>query len=419
MDGYELWRNACGKLGITLRYFALCLILEAQDKYPFKVAYFRPIDVRVTRLLHGETDLITEPLETPRDLPHYFEPKCNRCMANYEKDIHEDFHYIHAGRIEISRSTQGHIQIIKNGVNDEIKDFAVAPHPLDSNFSLGKLNAFRIDIMNSNGYVRAASVRENDPNLANGSKLLFQWRKSKATQELIHAYAEDLELPEDKLIVEVKNVCIQLRGVYLHPDLVIDFACWISPKFKILTQRILRDHFRFEAQARVTELSLELSQSHSKIDRLESRIIQLQKSVDQTNSTLEPLRNFRDKSISFIDTRIDRISCSVSENLEHRFILSRIEPKKEYDYVITRIQKRNRNAALLNKAQDLGVRLITIYEIQSANPINLTHQVAKIQGVTRFKQFIKISIAEQHFLLAVDEIVRRDVCDYKIIKSEI
>ncbi len=51
--------------------------------------------------------------------------------------------------------------------------------------------------------------------------------KTGKTKEIIAAYSEELKISIDELIIMVSDVCVQLKGIYIHPDLIIEYASFL------------------------------------------------------------------------------------------------------------------------------------------------------------------------------------------------
>ena len=370
--------NDLKRMGICPWYFARCVVLKYQDLEPEKVSRYYPVDVRVTELFHGENELKTRPRETPRDLPHFFEPTCERCMGAFEASI-VDHHFTHT----VTHATRGYIETIQNSM----KTFAIGQHTQDPRFSFGMFGTFRIDIMNENGYVRAASIRENAVGLGVGEKKLSSWMRTQATAELISVLAEDLGVQRDSMIHRVTDSVNSLRGAYLHPDLVVDYAQWISPRFKILTQKLVREHFKNESQQR--------------IQSLEHNIEEIKNEMRYTNEKIDFAFNFFQ-------------SCFPLPAPKYRLIVARFsfELREEHGtsrYSVFCVEKRYRNESVSGEV---------IYEVEAPQQLNISWEVAKIPGVVRDGNFIRLQprkncsreMCEVYFLEFVNHLVHSVGC---------
>lgn len=66
-----------------------------------------------------------------------------------------------------------------------------------------------------------------------GGKTISHWLSNNQTTELIACKSADSGIPTSELIVVVKGGEPSLQGTWLHEDLALPFAQWLSPKFYI------------------------------------------------------------------------------------------------------------------------------------------------------------------------------------------
>lgn len=71
-----------------------------------------------------------------------------------------------------------------------------------------------------------------------------EFLSAESTRRFIHALAEDLSTSAKVIVPTVKLVEVHRGGIapgtWMHPDLAIEFARWLSPKFAIWTNRVVR-----------------------------------------------------------------------------------------------------------------------------------------------------------------------------------
>uniref|UniRef100_A0A6C0CBN0 KilA-N domain-containing protein n=1 Tax=viral metagenome TaxID=1070528 RepID=A0A6C0CBN0_9ZZZZ len=104
---------------------------------------------------------------------------------------------------------------------------------INESYSYGKCNKFTIVIMNINGFINVSKLC-NDI-----GKRYSNWTRNSTVIELIDALAESLNITADELMVSAKNEKNNLRGTYVHPQLMIHVAYWCSPIFAVkVGQRI-------------------------------------------------------------------------------------------------------------------------------------------------------------------------------------
>uniref|UniRef100_A0A6C0C9D6 KilA-N domain-containing protein n=1 Tax=viral metagenome TaxID=1070528 RepID=A0A6C0C9D6_9ZZZZ len=113
---------------------------------------------------------------------------------------------------------------------------------IDSKYSYGYYGTFRVILMNDNGYINATKL------CALVGKRFYDWKENKVSIELISALATETEISVIDLIRKVaggKNV--DIRGIYVHPDLIPHIASWASPNFAVKVSKIVREHFAKKA----------------------------------------------------------------------------------------------------------------------------------------------------------------------------
>lgn len=344
---------------------------------------------------------------------------------------------------ENPEKVKAHIDSVSNEKNKSVKNLIVSPHPLNANFSKGRFYKFYIDIRNSDGYVRANSIRENASNLNDDEKNVKMWKKNKKVQEYVIVVSKNLNLSPNSLIISVTDVCNDLRGIYIHPKLIVDYASWISAEFKFYTEEIVLEFFNAEKakklKAELKKTKIELKKSKNKIKKKEDKIDQLTEKIDcilESNKRLEKTVNRTDRTLTnictYAETRNRRLTVAVPPSKSHIFVIWRVIPNKSSHlfgkinrYAMARILKNSYRITKKNRMADLDAELKTIYKIAFANPIELSSEVVKILGVKRHHSSIEllfyedsIEKTEENFIAEVQKIVNRDIDDYISILNE-
>lgn len=105
---------------------------------------------------------------------------------------------------------------------------------IDEKFAWVYYGQIKLIIMKDNGYVHVSKLCNE------GGKKYGNWKRSKQADHVIKCLLETLNLKsESDLIINVHNIRIGLRGTYVHPDLIIHIAMWISPMFSIYVNFIV------------------------------------------------------------------------------------------------------------------------------------------------------------------------------------
>ena len=113
---------------------------------------------------------------------------------------------------------------------------------------------------NDDDYVNAASLSRLYFEKTGKKKPPAYWLRSKEAEEYIDYVSTQVGIPSAQLIrVEVGGNLQDEQGTFMHPDLIIPFATWLSPEFsyrvtKIVQQRMVEEHFSVSYPIRVREL---------------------------------------------------------------------------------------------------------------------------------------------------------------------
>lgn len=110
--------------------------------------------------------------------------------------------------------------------NIKLKDFNV--HYMIINYG-----DIKLQIMKKNGYINVTNLCKI------GGKLFADYNKNKYSKELMNCLSKNLGIKTDELTIFINNGN-EFKGTFAHPDLVIHIAMWISPKFCIMVNEIIK-----------------------------------------------------------------------------------------------------------------------------------------------------------------------------------
>ena len=108
----------------------------------------------------------------------------------------------------------------------------------NNEYVYGKFGDFKVIIMKKNGYINASKLCEQD------NKQLRSWIRNDSSQKLIETvknmvYEKTGEKTE--VIIKINNITNNLRGSYVHSDLIPHIASWVSPDFAVKVSTIMND----------------------------------------------------------------------------------------------------------------------------------------------------------------------------------
>lgn len=102
-------------------------------------------------------------------------------------------------------------------------------------------------------------------------KLVGDWLRLKSTEEFVNALSSDMQIPISALIKVVKGGNAE-QGTWLHEDVALEFARWLSPKFAIWCNRRIKELLTKGttsiAQLSRKELALMVIQAEEEKERL-------------------------------------------------------------------------------------------------------------------------------------------------------
>lgn len=170
-------------------------------------------------------------------------------------------------------------KVVKNIIFEDIND----------DYSYGKLGPFNVMIMNKNGYVNATKLCKDD------GREYYKWSENKRSKELMKALGEinsskmrpRIRGGYDGPFIKVNNTINLTRGTYVHPELIIDIACWCSPTYALKVNRIM---IEYHAKEYIEEKDKMLKKKDDKIDKMSKKMdtmIEGNKELIKGNKTLK------------------------------------------------------------------------------------------------------------------------------------
>lgn len=87
----------------------------------------------------------------------------------------------------------------------------------------------------SDGYINATAMCKA------AGKLIADYIRLKTTKEFLEELSSDMGIPISELIQLVKGGNERLQGTWVHPDVAIHLAQWLSPRFSVLVAKWVRE----------------------------------------------------------------------------------------------------------------------------------------------------------------------------------
>jgi hypothetical protein len=269
---------------------------------------------------------------------------------------------------------------------------------INNEYGYGKYGLFEVVMMHSNFYINATKMckdynekHELDSDFK--KKEFFSWKRLESAKNIIKFVANKLSIPkEEMLITNIKGTKKVTYGTYIHPDLALVVAQWISHDFYWNVNEIIKKHFSQEA----------LEKKNKIIDKQKNEINGLENKVDDLNNKMDKVLNNNEKLL-----KQNKILLKKADNTEQRVIELLAESQKlsnwlyssndkkvvatgkkgdnnvllivknnsdaadDYKYSVFRIQQKNMNSSLGNHLEIFPDMQIILLVDESPNAVNL------------------------------------------------
>jgi uncharacterized coiled-coil protein SlyX len=242
---------------------------------------------------------------------------------------------------------------------------------INDEYSYGKYGPFNVIMMNNNGYVNATKLCQLDE-----TKKFKNWKANKASESLIKGMSKLLHMKESELIICISGggSNTKISGTYVHPDLIIDIASWISLKFKLLVSEIVKERFAENVNKVKEALEEECKKKDDKIDKLSKEVKKqtaiMEKQSAKMDKLLEQNTDLKDdvKGLRKDNQKLSRSQEKILHNVReicknqvvltgnqgddnHLLILKNNGGPKDFQYTVLKIQKNNMKTQIAAKGR--------------------------------------------------------------------
>lgn len=105
------------------------------------------------------------------------------------------------------------------------------------------LEGLTVALQRENSYVNATALARRYYEQTNQRKDPNAWLRNKRTQETIVYVSQQTRIPPQKLVFIVQGGNeVDAQGTFLHPDLAIPFASWLSVEFEYKVTKIIQKY---------------------------------------------------------------------------------------------------------------------------------------------------------------------------------
>lgn len=117
--------------------------------------------------------------------------------------------------------------------NNNLDINQLAYEKINKKYSKAKYGQFDVIMDMKTGYINASKL------CSDGGRNMYKWLENKSNKELIKNMKNSSVYFDREILYCIKGGINELRGTYVHPDLLIFIACWISPIVLLKINKIL------------------------------------------------------------------------------------------------------------------------------------------------------------------------------------
>jgi len=323
-----------------------------------------------------------------------------------------------------------------NNNNELIKKLAY--ESIDDTHSKALYGDFTVTMNTKNGYINATKM------CADGGKRFDNWIRNDGNKEMVKCFGEFInrspQIRGDLLII-VNTGINEIRGTYVHPDLIPHIASWVSPAFAYKVSKIVNNFLIREKEAEIerltgakTRLELMLEESNRERraheERAEKMLQDMKDQNEKTHVKLDEVNHKLDKAdndieelqitVDEVNTRIEIVMDEVVNpvnrlELREVFLIMQLnEPNSNYGFKTYRGQ--NKNMVKIKKNIKREFPNATVFREINPNPNakNFLHQLKELYGSKGAKSKIKIhynyvtlldGVSEDELNVMIDNVV--------------
>ena len=148
---------------------------------------------------------------------------------------------------------------------------AIIFEDINDKFGYGTYLSFKVIIMKDNGYINASKMLKSISEDIGKNKEMDAWKRLEHTSELIKSFEDDIKNgcpgnPGD-LIIKIENGKNELRGQYVHPNLIVHIASWASPKFAAKVSKIVNEYVVDNYKKEIKKHNREIEKQKDKVEK--------------------------------------------------------------------------------------------------------------------------------------------------------
>jgi len=348
---------------------------------------------------------------------------------------------------------RSHVEMIKNGENDDFKGFATKP--INNTHSWGIYGGFQLVIRNADGYVNGTrliaeatifenTLRKQKNMMPLKEHLIPDWCRNETTILLVDTLKQNMGNPMLKLVDRVKGKTRvgeeMILGSYIHPRLVNSLATWVSPSYALIVGDLMNQHHlksKLSAeQKRIRELEGEkknhLDIIHELRDMYNSVSEKFQVTIGQNEQLLtemkivsssnQKLHNKLDTTNNFLRSVARDIRVETEPGNDHSLVICRIAPAPvtdgNFEYKAIRVLNETFDDRIRQAEKIYGSAFQVLRTFKTPNPIQVWKKIkSSCAGIVCEVRSTNFNFAgtEKRLLARIKKIVAGSVARVKTV----
>lgn len=239
-------------------------------------------------------------------------------------------------------------------------DTVIITEPIDDDYAWGEFGDFRVIVAVADGYVNGTHLAEET------GEELDEWLEEETTAAYLEMVADNAGVPVEEVTRKVE-LADELRGTYVHPDLVIHLAQWCSPAYAVKVTEIVQDYHAREhrreqkrlkkqakrAKQRATKAEEKVEKKRVKISELKSQLDEMLemghaqlRQLDRQDAKLDRTNHQLDRTnrqLGQANHQLDAISTKLDVARHDRVVLTRRQRDKNVLYILQLYNRHRRS----------------------------------------------------------------------------
>ncbi len=186
------------------------------------------------------------------------------------------------------------------------------------------------------GYINAAKLCSLAFNKEGKPKQFIHWRENIDSKALINAVSASIRIPINTLLVEPK-LPNELRGTYVHPDLIPHIAAWASPEFAVKVSKIVNAQLVYEYKETIRAKDTKIDDLQRTLDEIKQQNNSQSAKIDEQSRQINDL--LTEARTSRAETQATRVEVKQLTTDIEDLSINNAELKDEVQSIAVRLDK--------------------------------------------------------------------------------